>query len=292
MDLIVKMIHTNNLFTVIIIIVMVLTIYLVGHMYKFINSKLDRTLETIANLRKDKRSNFIKIKVKNKKLNNFYDKCELKLLQAGEKRRSLVIGYIIFGYIFPFILAIYLVFKRNYIGAVLIAILIKGIIETYLNSEIKKHENMFQKEAYKIYKFYNNQISSGISVNVAINNLYKAVNDKILKSRLLKMASVYSSTNDIDSATKYITDYYKTYEARSLAIVIRQGVNTGQNDFTIDQKEKKLFSKYINIIRIETEKNKMKMIGIAMLFLFIIIVITCYPLIKELAASKQQIFYR
>ncbi|QUI25912.1 hypothetical protein HZI73_26225 (plasmid) [Vallitalea pronyensis] len=292
-DLILNMMQTNYIFTLLLLVVVVVTIYLAVQLYKYVTSKLDRTLDKLISYRKQKRifkmAN-MRVKLNNKQMQSFYKRCELRMLRAGENRKSMVYSYILMGYGFPLFLLLALILAGYFIEAMLLGFVAKGLIELYIVSEIEKQERMFHIEGYKIYKFLNNQVSSGISTSTAVKNLYKAVHDPLLKSRLMLMGSTYISTNDIDKSLSYITNYYKTYEAKSLAIAIKQGVKTGQNSNTIDKKEKKLFGKYMNIIKLETEKIKMKRIGIAFMFVVIIMIIAFYPIFKELGNAKQAIF--
>ena len=156
--------------------------------------------------------------------------------------------------------------------------------------QIKKEKDKFQKVSYVLFKFIINQLSAGLKISQALNNLPTIATDKLLKERLSLVASHYASTNDIDGALLNITNYYQSLEAKSLALAIKQSITTGQNDKGFKQKEKKLFNMRLNVIKKNTQVIMIKYFLIGLLYAFVIVVIIGYPQWLDLVNANQIIF--
>jgi Flp pilus assembly protein TadB len=160
----------------------------------------------------------------------------------------------------------------------------------FLRYQIKTQADNFKVESYRLFKFLRNQLSAGVRISQALNALPMVARDPLLKTRLLLMASHYSSTNDIDEALNYVRNYYQTLEANSLALSIKQSIETGRNDQGFAQKEKKLFNMYLNVIKKKTQILMLKYFGIGMLYGVVIILIIGYPQWLDLVEANRILF--
>ena len=164
------------------------------------------------------------------------------------------------------------------------------IIWYFIIHQINKEANLFQIASYQLFKFLRNQMSAGIKFPVALNNLHTVVDDLLLKKRLLLMASHYSSTNQINESLTYITDFYNTMEAKSLALAIKQSVDTGHKDRNFKQKEKKLFNMYLNVIKKNTQFVVFRYVLIGILYAIVIVLIVIYPSVLDLMEANRSLF--
>lgn len=156
----------------------------------------------------------------------------------------------------------------------------------------RKESDKFKTASYAMFKFLRNQISAGIKVPNALAGLYMVVGDPILKERLVLMSSHYASTNDIDKALSYITDFYPTMEAKSLALSIKQAIQTGKMDVGFEQKERKLFNMYLNVIKLRTQRLMLNFTIIAAFYALVVILMIGYPQVLDLIHANQMLFGR
>ena len=169
-------------------------------------------------------------------------------------------------------------------------VFLEGFIQFLVLQQISKEKSKFRKISYVLFKFLRNQLSAGVKITQALNNLPTIASDKILKKRLALVASHYASTNDIDGALKNITDYYQSLEAKSLALSIKQSIQTGQNESGFEQKEKKLFKMRLNVIKKNSQVMMFKYFLIGLLYAFVIILIIGYPQWLDVIDGKRMLF--
>ena len=232
-------------------------------------------------------------KTKIKILNNlkFLENIEKKILDTGVVDESKLYEFMFIHYIMPFILSmlIFLLIK-SIIPSIIIFLMYFSLayIRMYYS---KKNKNLvFQKNAYKIYKFLNNQYSAGVRFDKSILNLYEVVRDRKLKMELKKMGATYAYTGNIDLALEEILNFNKGFDVETLCLTLRQGVLLGNNMETLKNQEVLMFKKYFNYIQMETENEKIKSFIIISLFCFVIILLIGIPLIIEMGSATSKIF--
>ncbi len=205
-------------------------------------------------------------------------------------REKKFIFNIVWNMVIPFCLIIGFIKNPSQNGYiwVLIAsfILKKVIVVTYKN----KNEMVFNKNAYRIYKFLHNQIVAGVHVNVAVVSLYKVVSDKFLKERLQAFGSMYASTLNFDIAFKELSDYYTNSDVDTFRIAMLQGIDMGDNINTLKKQEQIMFSKYMGYLQLETERQKLKTFIVVSIYCAIIIVMIGLPLLIEIQRAMGMIF--
>lgn len=218
----------------------------------------------------------------------FFMKAKQRLARVGDSRDSTVIGYMIMLYALPGLLLVKGVFARD--GTVLMGILLHAGFQLWISATINSQELQFKKEAYRMYKFLNNQLYSGVRQIDALKSLYITVDDPVLKVRLQNMADMLIATNNIDHALKPISKYYVSAEARSLVSAIRLGLQTGDNKKTIKKKEENMFKAYLHYIKAETDKVKMKCFFIACIYGLVMVVLLTLPIMAELTGLRSEMF--
>lgn len=147
-----------------------------------------------------------------------------------------------------------------------------------------------QKHGYKIYKYLNNQITSGIKVTDAIKNIYEVIDDSLLKEIFIKMAARYELTGDIDISLEELANTYEGEEADSFCVAVRQGILTGDNSKLLAIQEDIMFKKYFNYIQAETDNLKSKYLAIAVVFVAIIVIMIIIPMFLEAFGALEDVF--
>lgn len=219
-------------------------------------------------------------------LGRIYLNNKLDLEKGGMYTENNLTFFILFKWVFVPIFSILTIvsnvladsgFYDSLIYGVMALVILNGLIYAIIHYHISKEANKFKLTSYKLFKFLRNQLSAGVKMTTAVNNLPSIVNDKLLKNRLILMASHFASKSDIDEALSYITDHYQTIEAKTLALSIKQSIETGQSDNSFKQKEKKLFNMYLNVIKKKTQILMLKYFVIGLLYGFVIVLIIGYP---------------
>lgn len=280
-----------NWWTLIILILLntIIVIKLIDRIKFYLNREYGKGY---GNRLKRKYKSFREISPKELKNSNIFEREKEKVIKAGFDEDKGVYVFIFIKYIISVIIGI-LGMATNYPNiakGILLFLVIFLSSELTLKIEIRRNNRLFQKNAYKIYKFLNNQVSSGIRISEALKNLYQIIDDYNLKKILIKFSAIYIQTSNIDLALKEFDKYYDTQESESLCICIKQGIATGDSSNLLRRQEELMFNKYINYIQLETDFQKNKSIlAVGMLCLILVIMIGV-PLFSDMDRALTSIF--
>lgn len=220
------------------------------------------------------------------------EKAKQNMERAGCIRPSAAYIYIIMKYLLP--IAIFLLtWAINFpslLRPVLAALCVIVPFEMNLKSRRRKIKLTFQKNAYKIYKYLHNQISSGIKVTAAVKTAYEVIDDKELKEQLLRLSAGYDLTLDMDKSLEEFEERMNSEDAATLCTAIKLGVDTGDNADLLARQEEIMFKKYFNYIQAETEACKGRSLIAASMFTLIIVIMIAVPLINNAVESMSRIF--
>ena len=223
---------------------------------------------------------------------DFYERAKRRVNQAGFRGKFATVIYLFLKWIAPLLLAA-VAFTLNYPDfkrPILVAVLIFTIVEYAIWSGRMGMSRKFRNSVYRIYKYLNNQISSGVPIREAIASVYEIVSDKEISTLLLKMGSLYIQLSDIDLALDDFKSNFNLQEADALAVAIKQGIDTGDNSNILERQEKTMFKKYINHIQAETKAQSNFVIGSAICFLSIIVILIAIPMYKDTIEGFSKIF--
>jgi Flp pilus assembly protein TadB len=215
-----------------------------------------------------------------------------KLRKAGYHAPGALAWFLFFTYLLP-LLAFVITLKLNYPNIarpLAAAMLIAVSVETVLRRRRKKLEKQFNRNAYKVYKFLHNQVSSGISATEAIKTAYEVVNETELRQALVLMAARYELTRDIENALGELVSRFDLNDTHTLCTAIRLGVMTGDNTDMLARQEEIMFKKYFNFIQAETEGRRLRSVVSAIFFTAIIIILISVPLLMDVMESMNIIF--
>lgn len=164
------------------------------------------------------------------------------------------------------------------------------LIEIVLIGRRKKLNLNFQKNAYKIYKYLHNQISSGVKATDAIKTVYDVIDDRKLKKILIQLAARYELTLDIDFALEEFKSNFNVQEAETFCIALKQGILTGDNRDLLKRQEDVMFKKYFNYIQAETDACKTRTVTAAVIFTSITVIMIMIPLLNDASDAVSKIF--
>jgi Flp pilus assembly protein TadB len=265
------------------------------HLNRFVRDTLGNrnVSESITSKMKDKLFESIDIFESRKKgsfIEKLISKSRQRLKLAGHTSDKALAIYLSLQYILPFISGVLvLIFLHTWQQALVITVFIFTYVRVVISMQINKITMKFQRYMYKIYKYLSNQISSGTLVSDAIKSVYLIVDDKDIRSALIRLSAHYELSNNIDSALSEFRQSFDCQEAESLCVALKQGVETGDNKEILSRQEKMMFSKYLNFIQAETDRCTYKSFFAAIVFCAIVTIMIIIPLLGDIQQSIKQI---
>ena len=160
----------------------------------------------------------------------------------------------------------------------------------WLNLRIEKRKKSFDRALYKIYRFLNMQISSGIKVTDAIRGLPEAVHESYVKSILTRFSAVYELTYDLEQAAAEIHQAFGGQDTHMLIMHLRQAVKSGKAGKSLVRMEELLFSRYFSHLQAEAQRYKNQLVWIAVIGLIPIVVIILFPILSVAGDALRIIF--
>lgn len=211
-----------------------------------------------------------------------YNNHLMKLTSNIKQNNSIMIGIMILLSLF-FLLSnwIYVAIQWG------LYFIIKAIRTRYLS---KKRKRLIEFYGYKIFKFLMNQVSSGILVSDAIKSMYRVVDDKYLRRRLIEVSAYYSKTTNLHEALAMLKSTYAGVEVDTLCMAIEQGIYTGANYETLKKMEQLLFKRYIYQIKLETKWRRKRSILSVLLLCMILVLMISIPVMLDMMDAFNQIF--
>lgn len=226
------------------------------------------------------------------KKSGYYRKVKDKMKRSGYSGEYSAVIYLLFKYLAPVVLFI-ISFAANYpeiTRPLLLAAIASMTVEWVVTSNKRKHNLVFQKYIYKIYKYLHNQISSGVMATDAIKTVYGVIEDKRLKDILIRLAASYELTLDIDLSLDEFKSNFDADEAETLCVALKQGIMTGDNRQILAHQEEVMFKRYFNHIQAETDSCKTKSILSVAMFTLIIVIMIAVPLFNDVNNALDKIF--
>lgn len=223
---------------------------------------------------------------------SYFEKEKEKVIRAGFGEDKAVVLYIFIKYFLSVFLGIVGAITNypNISKGIMMFFIVFLSSELVIKFEIKRNNRVFQKNSYKLYKFLNNQVSSGIRISEALKNLYMIIDDYNMKKVLIKFSAIYIQTSNIDLALKEFDKYYNTQESESLCICIKQGIKSGDSSNLLMRQEEVMFNKYVNYIQLETEFQRQKGLICVTLLCVIVVIMIGVPLILDMSRALTSIF--
>ena len=155
---------------------------------------------------------------------------------------------------------------------------------------IKKRKKLFDATLYKIYRFINMQLDTGLIPSDIIAYLPAAVNDATVKPELEKMSAVYKLTGDIDKAIIEISLSFESRETELFGNHLKQCLETGVAGKAFSQMESLLFSRYISHIKAQNNKVKNLLLFSLICSSIPVIIVMVFPVIQEMIQALNSIW--
>jgi hypothetical protein len=219
-----------------------------------------------------------------------YDRALSRYAAAGYPKDKSPLGHIIMKYVVSTAAAIVIAFASMKPAiALLVWVWMFKSPDLILASQAKKNNLKLQKNIYKIYRFLNNQITSGVRVADAVKTVYTVADDPMIRAGLIEVSAKFQLTNDIERSMEEFKKRFNVCEVDSLTIALKQGIDTGNNAGILERQETYMFNKYFGYIQAETEKSKYRCFVAAMVFCLILCILFFVPIIMDLQTSIRNI---
>lgn len=223
---------------------------------------------------------------------SYYNKVKLKLRRSGYRGDYAAVYYLLIKYVCS-VIAFVIGFIVNFPSIaepLTLSILIILMVEYVLWVRKRDLGDKLRVNIYRIYKYLNNQVSSGVKVDDSITNVYEVITDESLSTLLLRLGEYYNMTKDIDEALEDFKQNFSIPEADALCVAIKQGIDTGDNRNILQRQEETMFRKYLNYVQAETKSRQIIILISAIFLLGIVIAFIFIPMIGDIVGSFDKIF--
>lgn len=218
------------------------------------------------------------------------ERCRLRLDQAGLSGRFVLPLYVTIQLGLPAVIVII-----GWLGgtrfkyAFLFAILLASVTNTVINRKKKMRNHAFSRSLYKIYRFIDEQVSSGVHVTDTLRGLSEAVRDPVVRPALVRFSTVYAVTLDCEQAFAVLNHYFGGKDCFLLAVHIRQCIKSGVTGRTMHRMEELLFTRTFGMMQEDTRAIRGHLAITAALALMTPMVLFLYPLLHEAANAMHNL---
>ena len=251
-----------------------------------------------AELHKDESGKETRLTPVAKKVRFFQTKIIQRLYRAGYESPHAIWVYLASQSLLPFVLLLLVSAQRqstteqsspslvSVAAAVLPAVLVNGRI----TSRIAERKKAFTRSLYKVYRFLDLQLSSGVKMTDALRGLPETVADPLVHPIWVRFSALYELTLDLDAASDLVRRAFGGSDCEMLATHLRQCMQTGQAGRSLKRMEELLFSRFFSQIQQETKQIRTHLLITACLGLVPAVVTFMYPMIHEAATALQSMF--
>lgn len=177
------------------------------------------------------------------------------------------------------------------LGGGLILIFTPAAISLYmLKMRKKKYDSIFQKNAYRIYKYVLNQISAGVRPVDALKNMHRVIEDKELLKVFSEACASYSISFDSTKLANDILKKIDTPESRNFAMSIKDGLFESRDEQLLDRLEQMMFNRYFAYVQKMTDSLKIRCLITVILLCAIIVCMILIPTVMDVQRALDSIF--
>ena len=150
--------------------------------------------------------------------------------------------------------------------------------------------DIFQKNAYKLYRYLVSQIQAGVRPKDAILNMHKITEDKQLNSILAKASAAYAITFDGKTYANVLKERIKTQDAQRFCMIFEEDLLYTDNENFLEKMEEMMFNRHFSYHQKKTEKVKRNCFATVCVFMLIVVIMVVLPLFSELVQGLNNIF--
>lgn len=159
-----------------------------------------------------------------------------------------------------------------------------------LTAKKKNAASVFQKNAYKLYKYILNQSAAGVRPSDAMKKMYEVVEEKTLRLTIMEACAKYSVSLDTDILSEEILNNIDTPEARSFALTIRDKIFESHEPELVERLEQLMFNRYFAYVQRATDSVKTRCLITVVLLCSVIVVMVLIPTFLDVQNALNSIF--
>ncbi|MFA5340527.1 MAG: hypothetical protein WC332_02005 [Clostridia bacterium] len=192
--------------------------------------------------------------------------------------------------IFFIIICILCVITVGIVKAVIVTVPCIAFIFFIKKAWERNINDMFQKNAYKLYRYLISQIMAGVKPKDVIINMYKITEDKNLNKILMQASAAYSLTLDGKTYAQILKRNVKTEDANRFCMILEEDLLYTDNEDFLEKMEEMMFNRHFSYHQKKTESIKRSCFAAVCVFMLIVIIMVALPLINELVQGLKYIF--
>ncbi|NLO36783.1 MAG: hypothetical protein GX112_10615 [Clostridiaceae bacterium] len=155
---------------------------------------------------------------------------------------------------------------------------------------VRKRQQAFSRSLYKVYRFLESQILSGVAVTDALRGLPEAVRDRVVQPVLIRFTAIFEVTCDMEQAFTVIRQSFSGQDVDLLQANIRQCLQTGVAGKSMQRMEDLLFARFFSQMQVETNRVRHRLVWTAAAGLVPVAVLFLYPLVQGALSALDMIF--
>ncbi len=219
----------------------------------------------------------------------FLEKAIRAAKKHGITQKSDVLLYMIMS-LLGIIMGVAALIAGNFPASVILLLTPMTIVFFILMTRKKKVSSVFQKNAYKLYKYILNQASAGVRPSEAMKKMYDVVEEKKLKRNLMEACAIYSVSLDTDILAKAILENIDTPEARSFAMTIKDKLFESRDSNLMERLEQLMFNRYFAYVQRATDNIKTRCLIVVVLLCSVVVIMVLIPTMLDVQNALNSIF--
>lgn len=160
----------------------------------------------------------------------------------------------------------------------------------FLRLRKRRYDSVFQKNAYRIYKYILNQIAAGVRTVDALKSMHEVIEDRELSKIFTKACEAYSVSYDAVQLAEDISERIDTPESRNFTMSIKDGLFESRDEKLLDRLEQMMFNRYFAYIQRMTDSLKTRCLVTVILLCSIIVCMILIPTIMDVQSALDSIF--
>ncbi len=169
-------------------------------------------------------------------------------------------------------------------------IVLISLVNSHISRRIILRQKAFAKALFKIYRFLDLQMTAGIKVTDSLRGLPEAVCDPLVRPALIRFAALYELTLNLDLALEEIRLPFSGTDFELFSTHLRQCLQTGEAGKSLARMEELLFSRYFNLMQIDTRRIRTHLLLTAILGIAPGLILFLYPFFFTAMQAMQTVF--
>lgn len=191
----------------------------------------------------------------------------------------------------PFLLALVaLMAHASLRQGFLLGLLISFLLNGWLNQRIQARRRAFQLSLYKVYRFLDLQLTSGIKAMDVLKGLADVMDQPLIRPDFQRFCAQLELTLDLDRALLELEAVFAGPDMNLLASQLRNSLQTGVIGQTFFRMESLMFNRHIALIQAKSKQIRTGLLLVGLLALIPIEIIFIYPIVAQALTSFGQLF--